>query len=83
MLDLLFDNRVFIQYCDFAAFQACHVVVMMLEGVAEFKLRMPAELKPADDAKLFKDLNVAVDGCLVVVAKQGNELRNCNHFMIL
>ncbi len=57
--------------------------MMVLESVAEFKLRMPAELESADDAKFFKDFYVAVDSCLVVPAQQGNKLSNRQHLMIL
>lgn len=83
LLNLFFNLRIFFEHGNFAAFEAGEVVMVVLETIAELQLRMPSKLKAADDSELFKYFDIAINGSLIVTAKQGNKLMNSHDLVIL
>jgi hypothetical protein len=71
-----FNGLVISEYQNFSAAVAGHMVVMVLKYIAELQFRMPAQLQPADNAKVFKNFYVPIYSCLVVAIQQGNQFVN-------
>lgn len=64
--NFFFYGRIFCQNYYLTALQAGEVVMMVLKDVAQFQLGVPAQLQAAYNAKLFKNFDVSIHGCLVM-----------------